>query len=471
MTKTGAASAALRMTLFSGGILLALLSAIFGFVFGAWIVAGDYDEGDIANLLSERSVLGLLAERSDESALTMAAERLFASSPVTGVHFFAAGRMLYGKSIDERELPPSLVATLDRPYMSEKLVREEMRAYYIRQLTGDKGQRLSLVLTLARGTKTLPSILSRALAGVAGDPVLIPFLAGLAMAAGALFFACLVVWRFFSRPLARIRAALEAHERGKALPDGPGLLGASLMPSINDCLARTDTGGQASGQNALDFLLPVRRGYDFAGYDAATVYGGSGDVPALHADIRPLGNGRYAWHVLAIDAGDEESRLALVRVQSELQVCFSLFDNAARVVSALNRHVHAAGCAIPVSVGTVLWEPERCALEICLCGAVSFLRHDVRSSEIRDYAIAQGEIGTVSPEEFDRDLTFARLEAGSGDTFLLASGAGIDWKEILTVVLQKAVTHAERQQLLSVLVGQKNVRNVPVAALIVSVRP
>jgi hypothetical protein len=130
--------------------------------------------------------------------------------------------------------------------------------------------------------------------------------------------------------------------------------------------------------------------------------------------------------------------------------------------------MHSMAIPFPVDAGFMLCNPAQHSLEFCLNGRATLLRYDLREGILRGYDLHQPAIGTLPPEEFDAQIGFASLELGVGDPLVLAFAPGIEWEALITEVLKKSTTIAERQQTLAGLLTQRLGANTNAAALVMS---
>ncbi len=465
MSRIGTASPGMRLVMMLVMYVLSMLALAAGFTAGVMLASGPWHEGDMAALIEERGIADLFSGRQDDAAVfALGAERLLANSPVLGVFVVSGESVLYQRTVDKQDSGAALAGQLGMIRHEGRIIRHGDRLLYA--WSPAQRREVRVVLQISGASRPWRAALSTALSRLGGLPdwSLVLGMAGFALVCTLMAWG--LAWFFHSRQLSRFLSTLEACE---ALEDlsGHRLFGCELGGPLSGCVGRLVQSSDQAEKRRFDSLLPRRRGYDFPGFDAATVYAGGAESPALHVDIRPLGNGRYGIMLLAVNAGDE-SEEALVRMVTACDACFSLYQNPAQVASALNRYMHSMAIPFPVDAGFMFWTPAEKVLEFCLGGSVTLLRYDVREGVMRGYDLKQPALEGIEPEGFDAHIGFARLEVGDGDPLVLTFGPGVEWQHLVSEVLKKSTTLAERQQTLAGLLSQRIEAGRNAAALLMS---
>ncbi|HPH02922.1 MAG TPA: hypothetical protein PK297_08195 [Spirochaetota bacterium] len=452
MVRVSAASSGMRLVCMLALFFFSMLALLGGFIGGVLLSSGTWHEGDMAALVEERGIGSLFTLNDPDLAVFhLAAERLLAQSPVLAVDVLSRDAILYSKAIQSNAGERALPANSALIRQMGRIICHDGRLLYACQPSF--AREILVVLEVTQEDRPWRATLSRAIARVGewpgwGIPVII---AGWSLL--SLTLAWCIVWMLYSRPVSRVVAVLEACEQVEDLATAK-LFGGTVSDPLVGCIERLVQRAGGGKKTGFESLLPRRRGYDFPGFDAATVYAGTSEKLAVHVDIRPLGDGRYGIMLLAVKAEDE-SEEALVRIATVCDACFSLYVNPAQVASSLNRYMHSMSIPFPVDAGFLVWSPSEKKLEFCLNGSVNLFRYDVREGTLRGYDLKQPVLEGGLPEEFDAGIGFARLDIGEGDPVVLAYAPGVEWESLVTDVLKKSTTLAERQQTLNALLGQR----------------
>lgn len=394
-----------------------LLLLLFGIAGLAFVAGRMLDAGSIPSVY-----LSLLAAESgavkDPGAVKepeKAFPRITAHPYTAGLAFYPAGMIRPSwKTAGFPDLPGTLARALFSAWFQNRVVVPE----------GTGGRRLLavpagytgvvVVLLPAVDAAALPARLGAALEGVfrrslSDGPVLV--LTGLTL--GVILLAGLllpVVW--LRQPLERMAAAIRSG--GNAVPRRMRPFAAAVSEfggGVHSPAAET----AGDSEPLLDRLLPLQRGFDYPGFNAAGFV-----VKKLRErkdcfDIFPLGDGRYAIYSGQVSGRGEETTLMTVRLASVVRAYCRSFENPGQVIYEVNRYFYHEADSTALNLFLGFYDPEKKELLFSQAGGLALYHFRTGEQRMQTYHQDILPAGLMDPELYREQLGYSRLEPATGD--------------------------------------------------------
>jgi len=228
-----------------------------------------------------------------------------------------------------------------------------------------------------------------------------------------------------------------------------GTMRYSLMHMV-ELIERVRQKSLSGKVNVLEKMLPLKRGFDFAGINAGAFFVKVLEEKKDYYDLFRLDDNRIAIFMGEISGRGHDASMTTAKLYWTVRAyCRSFSTNPALVLSELNRFFYTESGSTALNVFLGFYDTEDSSLVFSQAGGLSLYRFDSANGTTKKYHLDIPPAGLVDPESYKADLTFARLKLEKGQVIgLLTDGIlkleNFKWEEAATKTFAVSQTLGER---------------------------